>query len=430
MRPQWTARTVAGRAKLAVDGDNWEWAERTRKLRTQREAYCGQWQHHVRAKNSYEAALARQERLSSLRSVRDEHRQGIDERGKVGKGESELIRQKHHLQRRQWEAYGKDLHHVHNNAAARREKVMLHEERGSNSERMRRERERHERQRAVEITERAINNRERAERVRRENVQAVRSVSAAELRSRRATYDEMRQAEVVREGHREHERAVALSEAAWKRDAVHHVSSREMVAEFNALERQRKAAHAAQVRQQMHRLRHSRMRDVLGEAERKRALHDEVVRERTDGPLGSYHYHQTDYPQQLLGPATRSGLGFELEEIKRVNGGSYGYSTDEGRPSSPPRHAHSPPEHTPPPHYHDPPEHRDETPPHYLNGGVDDGHTSRRRHGNNPYGGAERASRHHTPPPHGRHVNGYLEYARRYEDGPQPQTFHAGYESA
>ena len=410
VRPQWTTRTTAGRAKLAVDTDNWLWAERTRKLRNQREAYRGQWQHHVRAKNAYEASAAREDRLSSLRSVRDDQVKSVDVRGKVGKREADLLRQKHHEQRQQWEAYGKDLHHVHNNDGARKQKVMLFEERRQESDRMKREREQHERARAAEISERMLANRQRAAHIRRENVRAVSSVSAAELRARGETYSAMRSQSVRHERQREHERQRSLNEAAWKRDAVHQASSREMVAAFNGAERRRKAIAATQVREQMQRMRRSRMHDVLSEADRKRALHDEVVRERLEGPAGS--------PPWSRGPqASPYGhvLGVELEAaVKRVQGDGRSVSPPDGRR----RIAYVPEPPPPPAHYHDVPERRNDRPPHYLDGGIDDPHA--RRHRSPP---PPRAS---TPPPRapspaGRHFSGYQtsshhpEYAHRHD---------------
>lgn len=336
VRPQWTERTTAGRAKLAVDANNWQWAERSRQLRNEREDYCGQVRNHVKMKNAYEASAARTERLQALQDVRSQVRFSIENKGLRGKQEVDQMRERQLHQRQQWELYGRQLHAVHNNEGARAQRVAMHLQRGDNCERMRRERERHERARAAEIAQRFDENRDRAERMRTENVRAVQSVSAAELRARQHDVDVMRHAEVRREGYRVNERQEVLATHREYRDAVHGVASRECVAEHNAAERARKAEHAAHVRRQMRRLRHVRMADVLGEAERKRAMHDEIVRERFEGPMPGGHAY-AHYPLALRGPSSARGLGYELEGVKRLVGGGLGYSTDEGRPVAQPR---------------------------------------------------------------------------------------------
>ena len=133
--------------------------------------------------------------------------------------------------------------------------------------------------------------------------------------------------------------------------AVNDVSSRECVASYNLAERQRKAAHAAEMRDEMERLRLARMQSDLAEAARKRELHDAVKRAALEGP-GALSYHHAPprggYPAPLspsqpsspYGSHQASHLGYELEGVRRVRGGGYGYSTDEGRPHSPPRHAY------------------------------------------------------------------------------------------
>ena len=119
VRPQWTPRTSAGRAKLHVDDVNWEHAERLRQLREHREKYKAEFRNHIQLTNTYEAAVKREERLEALQSARQAVKQQTVEQGRQTKAEGEQLRELARQQRQNWEEYGKYLTRYHTNAGAR-----------------------------------------------------------------------------------------------------------------------------------------------------------------------------------------------------------------------------------------------------------------------------------------------------------------------
>ena len=202
VRPQWTQRTTAGRAKLHVDDCNWELAERHRQLRSERERYRGEWRSHVALKNKYDTAVKREQTLTHLQRVKEASRAEVEEKGQQRKAESTQLRRMHSDQRTQWEEYGRYLQGTFTNDGARRARRQLEGERVDEAELRRQEKEVHRHERAHELSQRVVSNREKAQRLRRENGLAVRSVSAAELRSRQLVAEEMKQAEGERDGYR------------------------------------------------------------------------------------------------------------------------------------------------------------------------------------------------------------------------------------
>ena len=155
----------------------------------------------------------------------------------MGRRETDLLRQQHALQMRAWEEYGRVLHAVHNNEAARAQRAAIYGENRTNNEAMRVERQRLEHRRARETAALLEERRERAERARQRNALAVRAVSAAELHTRRQTGEEMRAAEARRMGVRSRERSAVISNARVSHDAVDATASVDHVADCNAAER-------------------------------------------------------------------------------------------------------------------------------------------------------------------------------------------------
>ena len=332
VRPQWTPHTTAGRAKLHVDGENWEWAERARRLRVDRERYRHHWTQQLSQRNSYEAAARREDNLRAIAHMKAQHKQALDRKGIAGKRESDDMRRRAREQKEAWEHYGRLLHTVHNNDGCRRQKALLHNQRAQEYVQSRRVSERIVREREAEEAHRAVYVKERAEAIRQDNVRAVKSVSASELKIRQKAADAMRQEEVRRSGYRHYNRQLDIAEQRRTRDAVDNSASIAVVAEANAAERRRKKVIAAQVREQIQAMRHSRMYTERSEVERKRAMHDAVRRAAIDGPEGGHTYGQ--YSRMLNSPRD-SELGFSLSGVRRTGGGgtaNYGYSSDDGRP--------------------------------------------------------------------------------------------------
>jgi hypothetical protein len=315
VRPQWTECTAAGRAKLSVDGTNWQWAEQTRRLRQERERYTGEWRRHRLMKNAYEAAIAREEQLDAVNSVRSAVQEHIKQRGHEGKVEADHLRRQHAQLRAQWEEHGRALHSVHNNQRARHERAVIEEERRQEATYRRADREVAYRERRAEGASRVRENRARAQRIREECGLAVRSVSEAELRVRQQTYDQMKQEQRHRHAERAQDRRIMLSMARSSHDAVHLESSRDRVAECNHAERERKAVEAAALRANIQRLRRARMHAEIADDHRKRTMHDAVRRAAFEGhalhsppaspsrrsPEGSFYFqsqHTRDVPDE------------------------------------------------------------------------------------------------------------------------------------
>lgn len=260
-------------------------------MRSEREAFRDEWQEHVRLKNAHEAAIAREDRQLMLHNARGIVQHDIHERGRAGKTDAARLNQYVQEQRQAWERHGQWLHHVHNNEGVRRQRAQVLSARGKTYERMRRESERIERERAAELSAHLLANRQRAERMRRENVLGVRSTSAAELRMRRGVYSTMRDECVSREEMCRAQKHDGLRSARMSHDAVDRVASRDCVAECNDAERRRKAHAAALMRGEIAALRRARMRTDVAEVHRKRAMHDAVREAALDGPSGGSVTH-------------------------------------------------------------------------------------------------------------------------------------------
>jgi hypothetical protein len=291
-RPQWTPRTTAGRAKLRVDDNNWEYAERHRQQREERENYTAEFRNHVQLTNSYEAAVKREERLSALQHSREATSQQIVEQGKQIKSESEQLRAVARQQRQQWEDYGRFLTGFHTNVGARRARRLVEDEKVDEAEVRRRQRESHRHERAYEVSQRVLANREKAQRARTELSLSMRSVSAAELHSRHQVAQWMRQAERVRDGERGAEKRQVLETAKQSHDAVLENSSRGKVVGYLEADRRRRAATAAAQRAQLRSMSHVRAAEHYDEISRRRAMHDAVRHAEL---------HGYEYPADALG---------------------------------------------------------------------------------------------------------------------------------
>lgn len=170
-------------------------------------------------------------------------------------------------------------------------------------------------------------------------------------------------------------------------DAVLVRSSREQVASYNAAERERKAAHAAEIRRKLHGLRYARMGDELVEAQRKRAMHDAVRHAAIEG----FHYPVDSLGQPLspevrdLSPATALPLS---PASPRSSHHEYA-----------PRAHHSPRTHTPPP-------------PH-RSSAASDSRGAMVVRPSSPRSSSPRPAAFHAPYPRGGYGGGYYQYGSK-----------------
>ena len=120
-----------------------------------------------------------------------QHKQALDRKGIAGKRESDDMRRRAREQKEAWEHYGRLQHTVHNNDGCRRQKALLHNQRAQEYVQSRRVSERIVREREAEEAHRAVYVKQRAEAIRQDNVRAVKSVSASELKIRQKAADAM-----------------------------------------------------------------------------------------------------------------------------------------------------------------------------------------------------------------------------------------------
>lgn len=300
VRPQWTPRTSAGRAKLHVDDVNWEHAERLRQLREHREKYKAEFRNHIQLTNTYEAAVKREERLEALQSARQAVKQQTVEQGRQTKAEGEQLRELARQQRQNWEEYGKYLTRYHTNAGARAARRQVEFGKADEAERQRRQRESHRHERAHELSEHIVANREKAQRARRESSLALRSVSDAELRSRHEVAQLMRRAEMHRDGQRLVEKREMLEIARQSHDAVLEHSAREKVRGYLEADRRKNIAPAAEQRARLHRMRFAIRNETNEDFARKKEMHDAVKHAEIYG-----YTHPVDAIGRPLSPNVR-----------------------------------------------------------------------------------------------------------------------------
>ena len=314
VRPRFTPRTSAGRAKLSIDAGNFEQAELTRQLRAQREQYRVDFKHYVQETNAYNASHARSRQLLALQEVRDQTAVEAERAARELRREANELRRQHAEQRREWEEYGRSLKHVHNNHGARVQREHVAHGRVRDAIERRRESEHMRRICAHELAERERAKRERAQSARHANAYGLRSASEAELLARQEHSARMRHDLHERDRARFHSRRVQVSSARASHDQVFDESSRYRVAEFNAAERERKAEAARQLRDDLHSMRRERMLQQAAERARKQAMHDAVMQ----ATLGGSPFSTTELGARAL------------DGVRRLSGGNCGYSTAAG----------------------------------------------------------------------------------------------------
>ena len=281
VRPQWTPRTSAGRAKLMTESANWELAEEERVLQRERDLQIEQQQWQRR---ELTAALAEQ-RKDALETSRENHRVAVRRISKEAKDESDGCRRQHAVAREAFQdRASKTIPRAQENQErVRREQMRMHEDRSSHVAAQNAERQRADYERQREIAEHKASARARADERKRVHTYRAHSTKARELRSREANVDEMRQKQASREGALNQYKEQVRQFNRCLRDGVATSSSPDMVRDFKARERARKAALSGQVKDQLERDRQEFEAARRSEEERKRAMHDDVRRAATGG---------------------------------------------------------------------------------------------------------------------------------------------------
>ena len=284
VRPQWTPRTSAGRAKLMTESYKWEQAETVRELKKSHQQAVSERSQMRKMSNADEAALRREATRQALDSSRECYHQMVEEIGREGKESAETNRRLHAEARRAWQDRGHALPRAQQNtqrAQLEQKKVVasnaLHV--ASVEEFMRREEENlvdglHARKAAI---------REAGQRMRRTSQMARRISKEGNMREREATVESIRQRQTAGEK----QLAQARSDEAARRLALHDSVSRRLstgnLRDFKAQERERKAYVAAQLKAESLRNRKQYEQTVRADTERRRRLHDGVRKAETDG---------------------------------------------------------------------------------------------------------------------------------------------------
>ena len=284
VRPQWTPRTSAGRAKLMTESKKWERAEDERQRKAHHEHLKYQRSQHGFQSKSDRVFIAREDKLNALQDSREAHCKAIHAVGRVVKARAEELRQQHIQGQQAWQARGRALHSVNNNSErVRGQRDKLHQERSAHSAARAAERRRHEAERALERAEHIRVSRERAARNRRITQDRVRVSSTRSLESRERGVDDMRETQLAREEERfqtMHQKREANRE---KRDGVAKALSPMNVRDFKAREQARKAQVSARMREQSIKNGREFLQARLADMERKTRQHDAVRRSAIEG---------------------------------------------------------------------------------------------------------------------------------------------------
>jgi hypothetical protein len=281
VRPQWTPRTAAGRAKLMTESDNWEKAEPERQLQKNRDRQIAE----QREERRQMTAALHDERICALHESKELHRRVVENVGRLAKKESEAYRRRHEFARKAWANQGRQLPRAQDNTERVRQQMMkIQSERAASVAARNAERRRAELEQQAEIQQYQHAARERAERDRQKRANRLRSSSMTQLHQRELNVDHMRDLQALREELREQSRREYVESNRGAREGIASALSPRNVRRFKAQEQARKADLAEQLKAERERdrgrLNHAR-RD---EDERKRQLHNEVRR----AALGGY----------------------------------------------------------------------------------------------------------------------------------------------
>jgi len=285
VRPQWTPWTTAGRAKLMVDSDNWDWADSARELRGHRERYVAELHTHVELEKAYKAAVQRDECKEALLETREMLRQQQLGVARVARAESDALRRQATAARENWKQRGKHITVAQDDERLRAqlEREQMARERSSRARLRLQERERHQRECGEALRARIQANRERAERIRSNSARGLSSSSASELQGRMTSAERIRQAERRNEMARLLARKEDLDANRSQHDNVVEVSSPSRVRVWTDELTAHKARQSASVRQESALLHEARLLDRLADEARKQAIRDTVRRAHFHG---------------------------------------------------------------------------------------------------------------------------------------------------
>ncbi len=278
-----TGRTVAGRARLGVQDDNWKHAARERQMRDAREHLGAARVQREVATNVHGAAAQRATTKVALLATRSQQRREVARAGHEVKRQAEECRVETAAQRAEWAEYGRQLTHAFDNRGARASREQLQRERVASARRQKAERAALRLERMVEMHQKEATNRRSAERIRHELGAALSSVAAREAVAREASVDEMRCAEELRRLERAEEQLANLLATRRSHDAVAALDHTSRVRRLRCEERGRRAAGAAAEREKLARLRVAHEASLQTEHARRRAAHDAVLAERIHG---------------------------------------------------------------------------------------------------------------------------------------------------
>ena len=284
VRPQWTPRTSAGRAKLMTESQNWEQAESVRQLKKSHEQAVSERLRMNKLSNADEAAIKREATRQALDSSRESYRQLVDELGREGKQRAEMNRRLHAEARTAWQEQGNALPRAQENTQrARLEQTKVITANALHVATVEAFMKREEENLVDGLYARKAEIREAGQRMRRTGQMARRVSKEHTMREREATVDAVRQRQMAGEK----QLAQARSDEASRRLALHDSVARRLstgnVRDFKAQERERKARIAAQLKAQTQRNRKEYEETVRADMERRRRLHDGVRKAETDG---------------------------------------------------------------------------------------------------------------------------------------------------
>lgn len=284
VRPQWTPRTSAGRAKLMTESDNWEAAESAREEKKARELVMADRLRLRKLSNTDEATLRKGATRNALDSSREEYRKFIEELGREGKRQAEDIRRQHAEARQAWQARGSALPRAQENTQrANSEFAKVVEANAMYVAKFEAFMKREIEDQVDGLNARKAQIREAGQRMRRMGQMSRRVSKEALAREREATVEATRQ----RQQAGERQLAEAKANEASRRIALHDSVARRLstghVRDFKDQERRRKEKLAAEAKAQSILNRQRYEQAVREDEARKKRLHDGVRRAINEG---------------------------------------------------------------------------------------------------------------------------------------------------